>query len=276
MRPRKLVIGGIVTVIVLGIGFIGVKATISPNSVPQPVTQAKQEIVPNHVYQSYRYPYKLTIVRSFAKLYSRPAGTRGCQYLGTVHSRHVTAQVTGQIRDDLNHNQRAGYIRFTQNHHHHWISAQETRFRDLASLKGSNLQVETAIAAGLKLVGHSKYDYGGGRNLTDIRHHRFDCSSFVRYCYGKAGITLGDLDSVTTYTLATMGHQVKFQNMKRGDIFFFTNARGQVNSHVAIYLGDNLFLHDHGQSDTGGVGITSLNAPSWRQETNGLVRRLIN
>lgn len=87
MRPRKLVIGGIVTVIVLGIGFIGVKATISPNSAPQPVTQAKQEIVPNHVYQSYRYPYKLTIVRPAAKLYSRPAGTRGCQYLGTVHSR---------------------------------------------------------------------------------------------------------------------------------------------------------------------------------------------
>lgn len=181
----------------------------------------------------------------------------------------------GESRKDLNNHKWKGYISFSQNGNQYWISAQNVRFRDLQQLKEANLKVETAISAGLKLVGKSKYDYGGGRTLSDVRHHQFDCSSFVRYCYSKAGVTLGSLDSVTTYSLVTMGTPVKFQNMKRGDIFFFTNSKGQVNSHVAIYLGQNLFLHDHGQSDTGGVGISTLNAPAWRKETNGIVRRLV-
>ncbi|KRM12228.1 C40 family peptidase [Lentilactobacillus farraginis] len=276
MKHRKLILWGTGIIVVVGIGLAFAKATWDPNEVPTSVTAIKQTVAPNHIYQTYRFPYKLTIVDKSAKLYSAPAGTKGSKYLGTAASNHLNTKITGQTRDDLNHNQRAGYIKFNQNNHHYWVSAQQTRFRDLNALKGPNKQIETAISAGLKLVGHSKYDYGGGRNLTDIRHHRFDCSSFVRYCYGKAGITLGSLDSVTTFTLVTMGKPVSFNQMKRGDLFFFTNAKGQVNSHVAIYLGDHLFLHDHGQSDTGGVGITSLNAPSWRKESNGTVRRIVN
>ncbi|MCI2019177.1 MAG: C40 family peptidase [Lentilactobacillus buchneri] len=276
MKHRKLIFWGVGIVAFIGIGLVFAKATWSPNEVPTSVTEVKQTVAPNHIYQSYRFPYKLTISTPKAKLYSAPAGTKGAQYLGTAGSNHLQNHIKGSVRADLNYNQRAGYIKFKQGKHTYWISAQQTQFRDLNALKGHNKPVETAISAGLKLVGHSKYDYGGGRNLTDIRHHRFDCSSFVRYCYGKAGITLGNLDSVTTFTLVTMGKPVSFNHMKRGDLFFFTNAKGQVNSHVAIYLGDHLFLHDHGQSDTGGVGITSLNAPSWRKETNGTVRRIVN
>lgn len=275
-KHRKLITWGLSLIVLIGMSAIFVKATWDPNDTPTPITDVKQAIIPNHVYQTYRFPYKLTIASDNAKLYSAPAGTKGSHYLGTVAANHLKTAIIGQVRDDLNHNQRAGYIKFTQNHHSYWISAQQTRFRDLSALKGHQPQIEAAINAGLKLVGHSKYDYGGGRNLTDINHHRFDCSSFVRYCYSKAGITLGNLDSVTTFTLVTMGKPVSFHHMKRGDLFFFTNARGQVNSHVAIYLGDHLFLHDHGQSDTSGVGITSLNAPSWYNETNGTVRRIVD
>ncbi len=276
MKHRQLILWGISVIVILGIGFVAVKASLDPNSVPEPVTRVKQDVAPNHIFQSYKYPYQLTIAEENAKLYSAPAGTSGSRYLGTAKSNHLRTTITGQKRVDLNHSQRAGYIKFTQAGHAYWISAQQVTFRNLDALRGHHPQIETAINAGLKLVGHSKYDYGGGRNLTDIRHHRFDCSSFVRYCYGKAGITLGNLDSVTTFTLVTMGRPVSFQHMKRGDLFFFTNSGGQVNSHVAIYLGHHLFLHDHGQSDTGGVGITSLNTPSWRKETNGTVRRLVN
>lgn len=274
-RHRKLwgFLGGTLLVVLIGLGFF--KATFSPDTTPTPIVKVKQAIAPNKVFETYRYPYDLTIRNSKAKLYSAPAGTKGAKLLGTVQENHLNDKIVGTVRKDLNGQKAAGYIAFSQNHRQYWISAQNVSFRNLNQLRGRNPKVETALSAGLKLVGHSQYSYGGGRTLSDIRHHKFDCSSFVRYCYSKAGITLGNLDSVTTYTLVTMGKPVKFQNMKRGDLFFFTNSRGQVNSHVAIYLGNHLFLHDHNQSDTGGVGISTLNAPSWRHETNGVVRRIV-
>ncbi|AEB74154.1 C40 family peptidase [Lentilactobacillus buchneri] len=273
-RHRKLLITISLLAVIAIVGVIFIKATLSPDKTPTAVTAVKEEVFPNQIFESYKYPYDLRIIHSNAKLYSAPAGTKGSKYLGTVTSNHLTRRIVGQKRADLNHRRAEGYISFAQNGHTYWVSAQSVVFRNLNKLKGNNPKIEAAIDAGLKLVGKSKYDYGGGRNLSDIKNHKFDCSSFVRYCFSKAGVTLGNLDSVTTYTLVTMGRPVKFQNMKRGDLFFFTNSRGQVNSHVAIYLGDHLFLHDHGQSDTGGVGISTLNAPGWRNEANGTVRRI--
>lgn len=274
-QHHKLLVITVTVALIAIVGVTFVKATFSPDSTPSAITTIKQDVAPNKIVESYQYPYDLKIIHADAKVYSSPAGTKGSKYLGTAESNHLNSKIVGKKRADLNHQRREGYIAFNHNDKQYWISAQSVTFRNLNKLKSNNPKVEEAINAGLKLVGHSKYDYGGGRNLTDIHNHRFDCSSFVRYCYSKAGITLGNMNSVTTYTLVTMGHPVKFQNMKRGDIFFFTNSRGQVNSHVAIYLGDHLFLHDHGQSDTGGVGISTLNAPGWMKETNGIVRRIV-
>ncbi|PAK77471.1 C40 family peptidase [Lentilactobacillus parakefiri] len=274
LHHRKLFITlGLLSVIAI-MAFVFVKATFSPDKTPNAVTAVKEDVFPNQIFESYKYPYDLRIIDSNVKLYTAPAGTKGSKYVGTVKSNHVSRQIVGQKRADLNHRRAEGYIAFRQNKQTYWVSAQNVSFRNLNKLKGNNPKIEAAINAGLELVGKSKYDYGGGRNLSDIKNHKFDCSSFVRYCFSQAGITLGNLDSVTTYTLVKMGRPVKFQNMKRGDLFFFSNSRGQVNSHVAIYLGDNLFLHDHGQSDTGGVGVSTLNAPGWRNEANGIVRRI--
>ncbi len=274
MKYKKFAIWSAGIAVVAIFGFVAVKSTLSPDSMPAAVTQVKGEVAPNHVFQTYKYPYKLRLKANSTKLFSAPAGTRGAKYLGTVSDNKVTKDITATRRSDLNGSAKTGYIKFKDKAHTYWVSAQQVSFRDLNALAGNNAQVETAIKAGLKLVGHSGYDYGGGRNIADVKHHKFDCSSFVRYCYRKAGITLGDLSSVTTYTLVEMGQPEKFKNLKRGDLFFFTNSKGQVNSHVAMYLGNNLFLHDHRQSDTGGVGISTLNAPSWRKETNGTVRRI--
>ncbi|GAA3192100.1 C40 family peptidase [Lentilactobacillus kefiri] len=273
-KHRKLlIITGSIFLVAIIVGIF-VKSVIDPDSTPTVVSEVKQDVAPNKIFESYKYRYDLQIIHSNAKLYSAPAGTKGANYLGTAKTRHLSANIVGQKRCDLNNMRRVGYIAFKQAGHQYWISAQNVKFRDLNKFKGTNPKIETAINAGLKLVGKSKYDYGGGRNLSDIKNHHFDCSSFIRYCYGKAGIRLGRMDNITTYTLVTMGKPVKFQDMKRGDIFFFTNSKGQVNSHVALYLGDHLFLHDHNQSDTGGVGISTLNAPGWLKETNGTVRRI--
>ena len=133
-----------------------------------------------------------------------------------------------------------------------------------------NKVVERAITTGMSIVGKSPYVFGGGRNPEDIAALRFDCSSFVHWCYANAGLKLGDYRSVVTWTLVTMGREVKTEEMQRGDLIFF-NTEGVVNNHVGIYLGDNKFLHD---ASTNGVWVNNLEG-YWKNAFNGTVRRVV-
>ncbi|KFX57908.1 cell wall-binding protein [Clostridium botulinum] len=137
-------------------------------------------------------------------------------------------------------------------------------------LVGDNETIEKAINSGMNFVGNSPYCWGGGRTKDDIQAGIFDCSSFVYYCYSQAGIELGDYTSVTTYSLIGLGQKVDSSKMRRGDVIFF-NTTG-VNGHVAIYLGDNKFLHD---GSSKGVSIGDLNNDYYKSTFNGEVRRII-
>lgn len=134
-----------------------------------------------------------------------------------------------------------------------------------------NKVIEGAINAGMKWIGKSPYVWGGGRTDSDIKAGRFDCSSFVHYCYASAGIVLGDKSSVTTWSLLTMGKSVDKKDMKRGDLIFFDTVGS--DTHVGIYLGNNKFLHD---STSQGVSIGDLNNSYWKSKFNGKVRRIVN
>lgn len=142
---------------------------------------------------------------------------------------------------------------------------------DIAPGSGNEI-IEKAISTGLEIVGKSPYVFGGGRTPEDIEALRFDCSSFVHWCYSKAGINLGDYRSVVTWSLVNMGSQVNKEDMKHGDLIFF-DTEGVTNNHVAIYLGNNTFLHD---AEPKGVGIDSLDSIYWKNAFNGNVRRVIN
>ncbi|EPB8219299.1 bifunctional lysozyme/C40 family peptidase [Clostridium perfringens] len=135
---------------------------------------------------------------------------------------------------------------------------------------GNNETIENAINAGMKWVGKSPYVWGGGRTQEDIDAGRFDCSSFVHYCYSNAGIELGDRANAVTFSLVNMGKKINPSDMKRGDIIFFNTYT--YNGHIAIYLGDGKFLHD---GSTKGVWINNLNEPYWAKAFNGNVRRII-
>ncbi|EDT23172.1 NlpC/P60 family protein [Clostridium perfringens] len=135
---------------------------------------------------------------------------------------------------------------------------------------GDNTTIENAINAGMKWVGKSPYVWGGGRTQADIDAGRFDCSSFVHYCYASAGIQLGDRGNAVTFSLVNMGKKIDPSDMKRGDIIFFNTYT--YNGHIGIYLGDGKFLHD---GSTKGVWINSLNEPYWAKAFNGNVRRII-
>jgi cell wall-associated NlpC family hydrolase len=78
-----------------------------------------------------------------------------------------------------------------------------------------------------------------------------DCSGYTMTVFKNAmGITLPRSASEQ----AKVGTSVKYENLKFGDLVFF-NTTGEGDSHVGIYLGDDLFAH---ASVTLGVTISSL------------------
>lgn len=142
---------------------------------------------------------------------------------------------------------------------------------DIAPGSGNEI-IEQAISTGMSIVGKSPYVFGGGRTIEDIEALRFDCSSFIHWCYAQAGLNLGDYRNVVTFNLVNMGTSVEQEDMKRGDLIFF-NTEGVEDNHVAIYLGNNTFLHD---AEPNGVSIGSLDNTYWKNAFNGKVRRIIN
>lgn len=106
--------------------------------------------------------------------------------------------------------------------------------------------VEQAIA----MVG-KPYRYGGSTPAG------FDCSGLVRYSYGRVGVTLPH----GTANLRRVSQPVPKRNLRRGDLLFFTQE-GKRSSHVALYIGENRFVH--APSTGKKVHITTIDDPYWR------------
>lgn len=128
--------------------------------------------------------------------------------------------------------------------------------------------IEKVISVAESCIGNSTYVLGGGRTLQQEQEHIFDCSSFVWYCYDQAGIQLGPLSSVTTWTLVQAYPRVPLSQMRPGDLIFF-NVEGP-NSHVGIYLGNGKFIS--AEDPALGVGIASINSPYWAPKVSEAVR----
>ena len=118
--------------------------------------------------------------------------------------------------------------------------------------KSSNADIEKIIAEGCKYLGvkyvygATRYHDGSGKKLSGFSTSAFDCSSLMQYIFKMgAGINL----QVNTRTQIYQGTTVKKNEIKRGDLLFFTNASRKNNvgvervGHVALYLGDNYILH---------------------------------
>lgn len=73
------------------------------------------------------------------------------------------------------------------------------------------------------------------------RRNTYDCSGFSTYVYKKLGIILPR----TSRKQSRFGKYIRKSQLKKGDLLFFDTSkprRGYVN-HVAIYLGNNKFIH---------------------------------
>ena len=157
-----------------------------------------------------------------------------------------------------------------QNNYPNKVFQYAMEFRSAGLNQSSNQIIETVIEAGMKWVGKSPYVWGGGRTQADVDAGRFDCSSFVHYCYAEAGIQLGDRASVVTFSLVNMGEKIDPKDMQRGDLIFFDTYT--INGHIGIYLGDNKFLHD---GTSTGVTVSELTG-YYKEKFNGNVRRIVN
>ncbi|HFC9206668.1 TPA: NlpC/P60 family protein [Clostridium perfringens] len=146
-----------------------------------------------------------------------------------------------------------------------------------ADLSGANMSegakniIKKALDAGLACQGNSSYILGAGRTMADQAAHRFDCSSFVWYCYNQAGIQLGPLSSVTTWTLIEPQYttRISMDQIRPGDLIMF-NTMGAPNTHVGIYLGDGKFIND--QSNGKAVTVANLNSNYWQPKICGVYR----
>lgn len=118
---------------------------------------------------------------------------------------------------------------------------------------------ESIILEGKKYIG-TKYRNGG------MSPSGFDCSGFVVYTYKKiTGKTLPR----TSKALFGSGVAVNKSDLQKGDILVF-NTSGKGASHVAIYIGDNKFIH----SANNGVRIDSLSHSYWGPKYMGAKRYL--
>lgn len=118
---------------------------------------------------------------------------------------------------------------------------------------------ERAAQYALDMKG-TPYRYGGNTP------RGFDCSGLVQYSYGRAGVRLPR----STEGLWGFSTAISTRQLRPGDLLFF-NEQGKRSSHVAIYIGDEHFVH--APSSGKSVSVGSLYSRYWRRHLEG-ARRL--
>lgn len=122
---------------------------------------------------------------------------------------------------------------------------------------------DAAIAAraadqALRMQG-KPYRYGGNTP------NGFDCSGLVQYSFSKAGVRLPR----STEGLWQRSRPIAVGKLQRGDLLFF-DQEGKRSSHVAIYLGNDRFIH--APSSGKAVNVANFSDPYWRKHFAGARR----
>lgn len=112
---------------------------------------------------------------------------------------------------------------------------------------------DSILERGMSLIG-TRYRFGGTSEAG------FDCSGFIGYLFREeAGM---NLPRSTREMINVDAPLVARNNLKPGDLLFFsTNGRGRV-SHAGIYLGDDQFIHSSSRR-SGGVRVDNLGDSYW-------------
>ena len=123
---------------------------------------------------------------------------------------------------------------------------------NVMEIEYENDKIEKAIDLGSSLLGFpyvwgsERYHWGNGVLNRNYVHGEYDCSAFVQYIYYKTNSVILD---VTSRKQSLNGTKVDINELKRGDLMFFTNESRKNKSgiekigHVGIYFGNNYILH---------------------------------
>lgn len=141
-----------------------------------------------------------------------------------------------------------------------YIQKQQTQTQTSPTQIPTQSKVDSILSTAKQYIG-VKYQWGGTSPSTG-----FDCSGFVYYVFKQNGITLPRI-SRDQYTVGTY---VSFENLRPGDLVFFSFAGNGVVDHDGIYVGNGQFIN---ASSSKGVTIYSI-GPYWKSVYVG-ARRVI-
>lgn len=123
------------------------------------------------------------------------------------------------------------------------------------------LPFDDMVVVALSLIG-TPYKYGGNTPETG-----FDCSGLVRYVLGLSSTVTLPRTSADMFRMG--GKEVALDQLVPGDLIFFKVKSKRIN-HVAVYIGENRFVH---APSTGGfVRVDVLGKNYWQRYITGAKR----
>jgi len=134
----------------------------------------------------------------------------------------------------------------TAKHSTHLASANNKLVPPMANKQSSNVLSRAVNALG------TPYRWGGSSPSKG-----FDCSGLVKYAFNDATF---DLPRTSNAMASGHGQKVERADLKPGDLIFFNIKSRRVN-HVAIYLGNDRFIHAPRRGKS--VTIDTLKKPYW-------------
>lgn len=122
---------------------------------------------------------------------------------------------------------------------------------------GKSGRIETVIDTAESLMGRP---YSSNANPPKS----FDCSRFVKYCFGKVDVNLSGSSKSQGYD-SSYERITGTSSLKRGDVVVFnTNSSdSDLSDHTGIYLGSGYFIH--ASSSAGKVIVSTLSSGYYKR-----------
>ncbi|HUX57830.1 MAG TPA: NlpC/P60 family protein [Bacteroidales bacterium] len=104
-----------------------------------------------------------------------------------------------------------------------------------------------------------------------------DCSGLVQSVYFMNGIIISRDASLQEHHGLVVDFSNGFNELKMGDLLFFgsKDSNGSHVSHVAIYKGDNEYIHSSGRVMINSLDFTQINYNSYRRNSLLSVKRIV-
>lgn len=138
------------------------------------------------------------------------------------------------------------------------------RAEDAPAVPAHLISHDDMVVVALSLIG-SPYHFGGASPETG-----FDCSGLVRYILGLSSPIVLPRSSDEMYRMG--GHSVELSELKAGDLLFFRIGKTKRVNHVAVYIGEQRFVH--APASGGMVRVDKLGDAYWQRYFLGARRVL--